>query len=406
MFAPRGWLSRPLARRIYRTIDPSELFDRGWYRSQQMQGVAKLSDPLWHFLAHGRKRHLDPSPMFDTEHYLSTNPDVRDSNLNPLFHYLEYGIGERRQPLRSAQETFDWLFPDAAELPTYLVPHIGTPRLTVLIDRRALERSDVSISEILVSAGALAKKNSRALRVISVLSNNEKLMETLGELHLSATALELDVVTAPAHRETTHYDIHEDEVFLATSWTSASALRFAGAAANLWCLAPEGTGTKRATRGYVLSSPQLWRQWSLGDTPTTDGSPASKGAPRPAVKAQRDGAGEQFSCTIVRGENSDPERYAWTLREVEHMVRQHPSFATQLSITLVGPHVRGVNFLHSLQALVTDKPASAIQTQSRGNLVITKEGPRPAVLEFSTADLLREGELSARLREFLVGEEQ
>jgi hypothetical protein len=62
MFAPRGWLKRPVARRIYRTIASSDLFDARWYRSTQVSGLASLMDPLWHYLDHGAAVGLDPSP--------------------------------------------------------------------------------------------------------------------------------------------------------------------------------------------------------------------------------------------------------------------------------------------------------------------------------------------------------
>ena len=136
MFAPRGWLKRPVARRIYRTIASSNLFDARWYRSTQVSGAAALMDPVWHYLVHGARAGLDPSPRFDTSHYVHAHHDVRNSGLNPLFHYLEYGIQERRSPLRSAIGTRDVLLPETAELESFTSPQTSSPRVTLVADSR------------------------------------------------------------------------------------------------------------------------------------------------------------------------------------------------------------------------------------------------------------------------------
>ena len=167
MFAPRGWLKRPVARRIYRTIASSDLFDARWYRSTQVSGLGKLIDPLWHYLDYGARDGLDPSPRFDSSHYVHAHHDVRNSGLNPLFHYLEYGIQERRSPLRSATGTRDVLLPETAELESFTSPKTSSPRVTLVADSRSEPESSRSLAEIVQAAHKFAQKNSRTLRVIA-----------------------------------------------------------------------------------------------------------------------------------------------------------------------------------------------------------------------------------------------
>ena len=367
MFAPRGWVSRPLARRIYKTIAGSELFDKRWYRRHQMRGVSKLSDPLWHFLALGRKHELDPSPMFDTEHYISSHPDVRDSNLNPLFHYLEYGIGERRQPIRSVQETFDHLFPDARELPTFLTARIGGPRLTVLIDQATVKRTDLALSQVLDSAATEAARRSSPLRIISLLADNKDLVHQSAEAPLSDKVSGLDIVTAPPHRETTSYEVHDDEVFLATSWTSAAAIRHTAATTNQWFLGADG---------LEPNTRELWRGLSLGSAP-------AESAPV-AISERSARASDTTALEIHAAPITSRELYAWTLSEIELMLRNDSALVDHLSIGLIGEALRPVNFLHSVTALVSRRPAD-----------------EPAML-LSATDLVEEGVLAAKLRALIA----
>ena len=227
MFAPRGWLKRPGARRIYRAIEDSGQFNRSWYRHTQRHGVARWSDPLWHYLDHGAAAGLDPSPVFDTSHYIDDNHDVRISKINPLFHFGQYGLTERRSPVRSIRQTHDVLFPEAKELQTFLSPRIGESRLTVLLDQASRSRDDVSLTALIESAGKLATKDSRLLRVISYLEDDSEFRSAMTSAleKVVGDPTRVSVVLAKSTMPATTFDVHEDELFLATSWTSALALR-------------------------------------------------------------------------------------------------------------------------------------------------------------------------------------
>jgi len=225
MFAPRGWLKRPVARRIYRTIASSDLFDARWYRSTQVSGLASLMDPLWHYLDHGAAVGLDPSPVFDTSHYVHTNHDVRSSRLNPLFHYLEYGRAERRSPLPSVVGTRDVLLPETAELETFTSPQTGSPRVTLVVDSRTEAEHSGSLSDIIDAAQKFAEIKSRTLRVIA--------WPNSGALNNTALNGAVVIEARRSHPAPT-FDSHSDELFIASSSSSSLSLRHVAPLSQLW----------------------------------------------------------------------------------------------------------------------------------------------------------------------------
>jgi hypothetical protein len=212
---------------MYQRIANSELFDAHWYRATQVSGVEKLMDPVWHYLDIGSSRGLDPSPWFDSSHYVHTNHDVRSSGLNPLFHYLEYGREERRSPLRSVVGTRDVHLPETAELETFATPQTGSPRVTLVVDSRTEAEHSRSLPEIVDAAQAFAKKKSRKLRVIA--------WPNSGDLHNVALTGAVVVEAARSHPAPT-FDSHSDEVFIASSSSSALALRHVAPLSQLWRL--------------------------------------------------------------------------------------------------------------------------------------------------------------------------
>jgi len=227
MFAPRGWLKRPVARRIYRTIASSDLFDAQWYRFTQVSGLASLMDPLWHYLDHGAAAGLDPSPWFDTSHYVRTNHDVRGSGLNPLFHYLEYGKAERRSPLPTVVGTRDVLLPETAELETFASPQTDSPRVTLVVDSQSEEEHSRPLAEIIIAAQKFAEKKSRTLRVIA--------WPNSGDLNNAALKGAVVIEAQRSHPAPT-FDSHSDELFIASSSSSALSLRHVAPLSQLWKL--------------------------------------------------------------------------------------------------------------------------------------------------------------------------
>lgn len=397
MFAPRGWLSRPVARRIYRSVASSELFDRHWYRRHNMAGATLLGDPVWHFLKHGHTRALDPGPHFDSEQYLQAYPDVKASRLNPLFHFLEYGVAERRHPLRSVRQTLEWLFPDARELPVFGVPRAGGARVSLVVDSATVARTDASLEEILSAGVALAAVQKASLRIISLVDDTTAVSDALTRALAAGPTVAVDVVSATAHTPTTHYDTFVGEVFLAASWTAAAAIRHAAHPDNLWCLVPGSLHPTTAVAiaplpGLVPHSPKLWRRWSLL------GAHHSGSSVTPRRGAVDIAPGGPVHLVVVANVHQHPVRYSWVLSEVEKFVLEHPLLQSRLQITIVGTGTRPLRILEVITpALRDDAPAGLYDT---ADIIIESAGhearatsSRALVIEATTDTLATEGYL-------------
>jgi glycosyltransferase involved in cell wall biosynthesis len=78
--------------------NPCQLFDAGFYASQQPDGFLLVWNPLLHYLQIGASEGLDPHLLFDSSFYLERHPDVAQAGINPLQHYLTLGAKEGRDP--------------------------------------------------------------------------------------------------------------------------------------------------------------------------------------------------------------------------------------------------------------------------------------------------------------------
>ena len=225
MFAPRGWLKRPVPRMIYRTIENSQLFDPQWYRHTNLAVHEKLMDPLWHYLDIGWKKGLNPSVFFDTDYYLQANPDVKELGLNPLFHYVKYGVGEQRHPLETGLQALHTQFGPASPVTLLSVPRATTDRVTVLLDDFTPRDSHLPYWFILATSAAIAQDPQARLRILDRRTTHTFL--PVGEV-LKHVGIELEhgfeiirVALSPKFHEVTAYP---NEVFLATSFSSHLAL--------------------------------------------------------------------------------------------------------------------------------------------------------------------------------------
>jgi hypothetical protein len=212
----------------------------------------------------------------------------------------------------------------------------------VVIDQATMTRPDLTLAQVLDLSGAEAERRSCELRVISLLADNTQLIDQLAELSLSRRVSGLDIVTAPPHRETTHYEAHEDEIFVGTSWTSAAAIRHAAKPANQWFL---------GAQGLEANSRELRRRLSLGSVLAAGQTRQSEVTMALSTGLAR--AGRTPTLRIIADLSSSPEMYAWALTEVEMVLCDKPSLVDRISIALVGDNLRPVNFLHSITALVT-----------------------------------------------------
>jgi len=317
MFAPRGWLKRPVARRIYRTLASSDLFDRRWYRSTQVKGFSASMDPIWHYLDAGAGLGLDPSPHFDTSHYVHAHHDVMASGLNPLFHYLEYGIEERRSPLRSVLATRNALIPESAELETFTSPQTGPARVTLVADSRSEAEHECSLAEMVDAARAFAKKQSRILRLI--------LWQGSGLLGSGPLP---DVVTIDAQR--THpaptFDTHENEIFLSTSSTTALSLRHVAPYSQLWKL------SSGKSRKFVpwSSAPRL-----LDLSSSDSSSERGRRLPRSGrVPLSHDGSLK--TLVLFSSPGHDPVSYVLALESLEQLFMGQYLLGTEWEVVVCG----------------------------------------------------------------------
>ena len=226
MFAPRGWLKRPVPRMMYRVLEKSEYFDARWYRKTQVAAWEKLVDPVWHYLDVGWKKGLNPSPLFDTTYYLASNPDVKDLGLNPLFHYLHYGIKEQRHPVQTGKQSLDRLMGPASALILINTPASGYERISVILDDNSPRDSGAPHWKSLVAALTIAGETKKRLRIIDRRSVSEDLR--VGDIAQSmghSNTRGFEYVSLGLHNRRKDLPVLPDEMFLVTSWTSAFSLR-------------------------------------------------------------------------------------------------------------------------------------------------------------------------------------
>jgi len=223
MFAPRGWFTRPIYKRIYRSLAASPMFDPSWYRENNLGTLTRWQDPLWHFMQKGWKQGLNPSSRFDTDFYLSHNKDVAASGINPLFHYVEYGQPERRAPLRPGEILTSQVMSEPAPLRIFRAeaPH---PRVTIMIDNHTPDHPILGDGPTLRSAHQMALSLGRKLRVI--------MLRTQGPTRFSAhTEYESLVI----HKSADYGDVpySSGELWLCTSWSTVKSLQAPSSTVNV-----------------------------------------------------------------------------------------------------------------------------------------------------------------------------
>ena len=262
MFAPRGWLSRRFHRQVYRVLRHSELFDPSYYRAHNLPGASRLQDPLWHFVTTGWKKGLSPSTRFDSKYYMMKNDDVRVAQLNPLFHYLEYGQAERRLALRSSLEAQHVATPEASPLRYFITPSLEQQRVSVLIDSATDLTTRENLASIMSLASARAEQSSASLRILSRAGTLDRvsLEEALGTLNAGLQD-SLEITEIPTTLTYSDIPFFDDEVSIATSWSSALALRFATAKKNSFSI-KSPTGSTLISNDETLRKVLLQQQAS------------------------------------------------------------------------------------------------------------------------------------------------
>lgn len=362
MFAPRGWLKRPGARRMYRTIEQSGLFNAGWYRAQYGAST-RGKDPLWHYLDTGWKAGADPSPSFDTSHYQEANDDVRASGMNPLFHYVEHGQDEDRLPVRFLPQALQYFYPDARELPVFMAPSVSRDRVTVLIDSATLRRTDISLAEVLLLCRAHARSKRRTLRIISLLDHPLPLHESVTALFSKDS--NVDVIFDTPHASSTHYPVHPGEIFIATSWTSAFALRNTAPDSHLMAVS-------RANKPRLDPLlPGAWRAWALRDFPIAQLSSPTRDTERISPR----------NCSVriaVSANPKTPALHIWlVLAEIETLSLDLARSGLESEVLVYGAHLEPISLLGGMVSYVDPRELSRSE---RPVDAVVNLGTRPEML--------------------------
>lgn len=220
MFAPRGWLKRPIYREIYRVVAASSYFDAQWYRSHQMGLMPRLGDPVWHYLNSWATRATDPSANFDTSYYVESYPDVRASGINPLFHYERYGRAEQRSTVRSGREVIAHYLPFTSELATVPVAADPTARTSIIIDPNTPLESPTWAGPLIEFITAA----NRPVRLIVRGSDSSAHLTARVTSVLSPIEGQASIVEIPERRAYSDLPRIPGERFVATSWSSGRSL--------------------------------------------------------------------------------------------------------------------------------------------------------------------------------------
>jgi len=283
MFAPRGWLQGRGNRAMYRTIEGSGLFDKTFYRRQALTLAEKLSDPIWHYLRVGAARGLNPSPRFDTRFYREWNRDVSAAGVNPFEHYLSYGQEEGRPPVKPLSAWHPGPTSALEPIRFYNSVPAAKPRVTLVLDSSTPLRWPGDTEAFLLATAWVAEGLGRTLRVL--------------RRHGGPSVPDLDLLTLRWPQsvdrpmvteipEGIHYsDIEKspDEIFLASSWSSATVLFQALGGTQLGYLVvedeaarhPAGEARELASESLSLenvtyiSTPEIAQHLGLTKTPGT-----------------------------------------------------------------------------------------------------------------------------------------
>jgi hypothetical protein len=381
---------------VYRQIRDSGLFDPKWYATE-LGAASAFYDPLWHYLDVGAKLGRNPSERFDTNHYTGTYPDVGNADINPLFHYVAYGRAEGRLAIRSLPQAITHFYPHLHDLPTFVSPHSGLPRLTIVIDDATLTRKDVSLTEIIEESLKLAKRDKRSLRFISRASEAHSVERALAGTDFGSTPP--DVVYHRAGGKPAHCAIHEGEQFLATSWTSLGALRFTAKPSDIVYI-PSREGAKKLSVAS-LARGETWRAWALANQLPEDNQPKNPGAkPVPVATAIA-------RIVVLADEFSTPLAVLLTLRELENLQVGLAAEGCGLEVTLVGMDpgplelIGGRVTVLSTSQLATSERVFDYALDLGAGTALGASLKTSGTLSVGGSALLEEGTLGSMLRERL-----
>jgi hypothetical protein len=220
MFAPRGWLKRPIYKEMYHTIEASRVFDKAWYRTHNLGFPHRMVDPVWHYITKGSAQGYDPGPLFDTSYYRDAYPDVKNTGINPLYHFVKYGKREQRSSLRSGRAASAYYLPHTASLRTILVDGVEKLRCTLVIDANTPH-------DVIENLPALLRNvlnQGEALRIIIREPAESKTISTQIHAHQQRSGFIATITHISGDDSYTDCVRFANERFVATSWSSSLSL--------------------------------------------------------------------------------------------------------------------------------------------------------------------------------------
>ena len=363
MFAPRGWVSRSIAREMFRVISGSALFDRRFYR-RRMPVLRKWQDPLWHYIRHGGLAGLPPSLYFDSAYYLERHDDVRVAKLNPLYHYLAHGRLEGRLPIRSAREMVNSVFPEAAPVRSFLTPQLDQPRVSLLWDSVSPENN---FDHLLGTAVSIAKDKGATLRILhrggkpSPTVINNALLGLGNELLWG-----LEITEVPLAEAYSDIPFYAAETTLATSWSSARAARFAAEEANSWILTPTAPGPEgHNTVAVIANTPPTQHRLALESAPW----PSTMLGDIPAKRASGDEKRSVWRLGILADPKDSPVAFSLALEAVSSWLR---GATGDIQIFPLGVELEPFAFLEEIQPHRTynGAPLNAVLAMTKADLKV------------------------------------
>ena len=212
--------------------NPNPYFDTSWYLETYPDVAAAGINPLLHYIENGAAEGHNPSPVFDTKWYLKTYPDIAASGINPLQHYVVYGAKEDRQPMKGHRTASHFLkasIRNAQRIPSYYVEG-DVERLNLVTDSIGPKRLFGGVATALIIASHYAEQSGIPLRIITR-DDRANPIHYYNILRLHRVTPPNDVVFySDFDRDVdgdknNRLDVSTGDVFFATSWWSAEAIR-------------------------------------------------------------------------------------------------------------------------------------------------------------------------------------
>jgi hypothetical protein len=306
MFAPRGWLQGRGNQATYRTILGSGEFSSPWYRLVNMTGSEKFTDPLWHYITRGWQRGCDPSPRFDSSFYLAWNGDVRGAGVNPFDHYLSYGRAEGRPALQPLSDWRPVTMKSLEPLRFYTAPQPAKGRLTLVLDAHTPNRWRGDVAFLILCGAWMAEGTHKTLRVLAREGSPDIPDLSLDTFVWPGGVAKPDITRVPAGREYSDIEKHADELFVATSWSSAHTLHQAQGGTHLSYLViddepahlPEGEAKHLARSARSLPGVTYVTTHAMAEGSTT---PSAAIAPNGLSSFLQSGHSEDSPRVVVWG---------------------------------------------------------------------------------------------------------